>query len=306
MSVLSTTTGSRAVLRVADPWQPQQFSGDTASAWRSKYEEFKRKNDGSRAPASNFRDGVGHWVTISESSARVRLSRLVTILKTAGQADTDAFHGIRITEAIHPITRRFGLLPGDVITGIDGVALDSHATTTKTIEAALSRQLDLLRMRALRDGQERNVQIQIRPVKRFTEHGKLPKFFVTLVVNELDQLRAKTEMFERDQRKCAGWMNLPVDGPGIDGLWVIPVAEELTDSTEVKWASVMNQFFSIVNLYPNDHILSLNGVPLTSIDVVLDGIGAVKPALLAGKPYTYVLMVERTPFELVELHVAVE
>jgi WD40 repeat protein len=293
-------------IREADPWRARILGTDNEHDWRERYAAFKLAERAKAQPIESDPGPIPQVVSMPEIHMAVRFDRLRSVAMADGNdfwVDRNGETGIRIdSDALLPVVRDFGLISGDIITHLDGKPLgDWDGSRVIADDSAIPSSLTVVR-----NGRTRKVQFRAVELFRETLHATMDPDLLKFGLTSVDDLRFVSDEATRIQRRYSENIGLPVEGEGIDGIWVMPMGEEVNDGTTKEWAIILNGLFGAIGLRDGDHVVEINGTPIDSIETIARLIEAAGPAMEAGEPYEFVIIIDRTLFQRIELRLKVD
>ena len=296
----------RVYIREADPWRTEDLIPAQGDDWRSQYTSFKEKRDDDvRSAADEQR--VVHTVTLTDERIRQRLARWAELIETSSdvEVDGDAASLTVDQQRAYPVLRRFGLIPGDILSRVGDEEASDPERAAELLRAASDPARPIDSISIVRNGVERRVDLIRREPDITHAAATMPRELAREVLDALPLLRQFSALLELQHRALSGQYDMPHAGPGMDGVWVSKLPENLSDAMQAKWARSLNEFFEMVGLWNLDQVKTVNGIPITSAAALVTAIEDGGEAIRSGMPYRYVLGVERSTFERVEIDIEI-
>ncbi|MDZ4860302.1 MAG: protein kinase [Candidatus Hydrogenedentes bacterium] len=289
----------------ASPWRQESLPGDASSPWVRRFEQFKR--DASLLPDAENNDSTVHKVIITPQNIEKSLRRAVKIMEQSSGKNVDSGH-----EAITDLSDRrlretfgyFGLESEYQLAALDGVRIDTAeqggAMVDEFLNSLSTGTVGKRTMTFAGPEGERSVEVEITPQVIETRSVTLPRMLASLILKQgietIDSGRATAIEYAR---MYSANFDLPVFDQEIDGFWVDKVFTSSRSERQV--VNLVESFYKTAGIQFMDHVVGLNGIPLSSMDVLIEELKKGLGALDAEKPFTFKLDVERGRFHRVTI-----
>jgi hypothetical protein len=197
---------------------------------------------------------------------------------------------------------------GDRLIGINGLPIDDKTQALRVLESGaggLDQQTeDLVSLAIERDGAERTINIHlVAPIDSKTSTQLSRLIAIPALQQGIAGFQQGTDTVVRWSRDYSQIYDLPVFGSEIDGFW--PDQINRAGTSDPQAVATLESIYASIGVQFLDHIVRLNGAPLTSVEALLTVLREGLEVLQRGEPYTFTLDIERGLFQHVTLDINV-